>query len=136
MYIADPIGDLLARLKNALERGKKTVDVPHTKELEAILEIVKNHGFVDSYEVQSAEEAAKVQGNILVTLKYIEKGKPAIVGAKRMSKPGVRMYRGYKDIKEVRNGVGVGIYSTSKGYMDDKQARTARIGGEYICEIW
>ncbi len=137
MYIADPIGDLLARIKNAQERSRKTVEVPSTKELISILDIIKKHNFIQDFEVTSAADAEQPQDQIVVSLRYdAENGRPAITGTKRVSKPGVRIYRGYKDIKSVRNGTGIGIYSTSKGYMDDSQAKTAQIGGEYICEIW
>lgn len=133
MYIADPIADLLARIKNAQEREKETVTVPSTNILIEILRIIKDRGFINDYEVIESQP----QNQIKVELSYRgPNGHPSMTDFRRVSKPGVRVYRSYRDVKPVRNGMGVGIYSTSKGIKTDDQVVKEQIGGEYICEVW
>lgn len=136
MSVSDPIADLLARIKNAGERNKETIEVPTSKALVEIVKIIKRHGFVEDFEVVSDDNNSLAQDTLKITLSYEDKDKPRITGAKRVSRPSVRKYRGYKEIKPVMNGLGIGIYTTSNGYKDNQQMVDEKIGGEYICEIW
>ena len=132
MYIGDPIADLFARIKNAQEREHAEIVVPASKMLTAIVEILVNRGIVESYNV--IEQAP--QNQLQIVLKYEEDETPGMSGFKRVSKPGVRIYKNYREINKVRNGMGVGIYSTSKGILDNAQAVASKVGGEYLAEVW
>lgn len=131
MYIADPIADFLTRIRNAQQREKETLTVPATKMLVSIAEILKSEGFINSYEVLDTDP----QKTLEVELKYVN-GTPAIRDLKRVSKPGIRRYLGYKDIPEVMKGLGVAILSTPQGVMTGTSARKAKVGGEFICTIY
>lgn len=125
--VNDTIADLLSRIRNANNAAKKEVLVSKSKMSQAILEILKKEGYIEDFKAQ--------ENQILVSLKYINK-KPAIRILERVSKPGVRIYMSYQDIPKVINGLGINIFSTSKGIMTGKQARMEKIGGEYLCNIW
>ncbi|BCX14268.1 MAG: 30S ribosomal protein S8 [Candidatus Dojkabacteria bacterium] len=127
----DTISDFLTRIRNSLMRRNKEVRVPSTNMLVGIAEILKREGFILDYEVVEQEP----QNELVLRLKYVN-GEPAIRALKRISKPGVRKYRGYRKIRAVKNGMGVGIYSTPKGLITDKEAKQLKVGGEYICEIY
>lgn len=127
----DPIADLLARITNAQLRGHKDVTVPASKMLLAVVKILASEGFIAAYNVIEA----KPQNQIVVELKYVD-GEPAIRNVKRVSKPGIRRYVGYRDIAGVKNGLGLSIISTPKGIMTGTQARDAKVGGEIMCEIY
>lgn len=129
--INDPISDLLTRIRNAQLRKHKEITLPSSKMLTSIAEILKEEGFITGYEV----EDTKPQNTLHINLKYVN-GTPAIRTLQRVSRPGVRKYRGYRDIQKVMNGLGIGIYSTPKGVITDKQAREMQTGGEYLCYIY
>lgn len=129
--VNDPIGDFLTQIKNALQRKKENVTVKSSKMMVAIATILKNEGFIADFEVIEND----VQNELTVSLKYVN-GDSAITELKRISKPGIRKYRGYKEIKPVRNGLGISIYSTPQGVITGAEAVKAKIGGEYICEIF
>lgn len=130
--VTDPIGDMLIRIKNALQARHKIVVVPASKMKLEIARILKQEGYIEDYKYM--EE--KPQGKIEIILKYDEQKRPVIAGVKRISKPGRRIYRGYKDLLKVLDGLGIAIVSTSKGIMTDHEARRLRVGGEVLCEIW
>ncbi|MEZ0344431.1 MAG: 30S ribosomal protein S8 [Caldimicrobium sp.] len=130
--MTDPIADMLTRIKNALMARKKTVIVPASKIKLEIARILKEEGYIEDY--QYIDE--KPQGKIEIVLKYDENKRPVIVGLKRVSKPGRRIYMGYRDLPKVLDGLGIAIVSTSQGIMTDYEARKRKIGGEVICEIW
>ncbi len=125
--VNDTIADLLSRIRNANNAAKKEVLVSKSKMSQSILEILKKEGYIEEFKAE--------ENQILVSLKYINK-KPAIRILERVSKPGVRIYMSYQDIPKVINGLGINIFSTSKGIMTGKQARMEKIGGEYLCNIW
>lgn len=127
----DLISDLLTRIRNAKQRQKKEVEIPASKMNKAILDILEKEGFINGFDLVEQEP----QNIFKVSLKYI-KGISAISDMKRVSKPGLRKYTGYKDIKKVKNGMGIGIVSTSKGLMTYKQAKSEKIGGEILAEIY
>jgi len=132
MTMTDPIADMLTRIRNALRVRHESVDVPASKLKLKIVEILKLEGYINNFQITS-EGANKT---IRIFLKYDEKGRPVIEGLKRISKPGRRVYAGYRDIPKVLNGYGINIISTSKGIMTDREARRKRVGGEIICSIW
>jgi small subunit ribosomal protein S8 len=127
----DKIADFLTRIRNSLLRRHREVKVPATNMLVSIADILKREGFILNYKVIEEDP----QNTLVLTLKYVN-GEPAIRDLKRISKPGVRKYRGYRRIKYVMNGMGIGIYSTPKGVITDKEAKKLKVGGEYICEVY
>jgi small subunit ribosomal protein S8 len=128
----DPISDYLTRIRNAQKANKKTVEIPKSKLKLKITEILLNNGFISSFETA---ETKNKQGKIIIKLKYSE-GNGAILGLRRISKPGIRKYLSANKIPKVLNGLGINIVSTSKGLMTDKEARKQGIGGEVVCSIW
>lgn len=132
MVMTDPIADFLTRIRNASRVGHKTVSAPSSNMKEAIAEILKNEGYINSYEVK---EDGK-QGVITITLKYGRNDEKVITGLKRISKPGLRVYVGADELPKVLNGLGIAIISTSTGVVTDKQARQQGIGGEVLAYVW
>jgi len=130
--MTDPISDMLMRIKNALMARQTTVVVPGSKLKLEIARILKDEGFIEDYRVVEEKPQIKIE----IVLKYDEKKRPVIAGIKRVSKPGRRIYRGYKELPRVLDGMGMAIISTSQGIMTDHEARKRRLGGEVICEIW
>lgn len=131
--VNDPIADLLTRIRNGMERTKRTVNVPSSKMLEAITSILKDEGYINDFKVEKNEAG---RNEIVIELKYNRDGKPVIKKIQRVSKPGLRIYHGYRDIPRVLNGLGISIFSTPKGIMTGKSAKTQQVGGEYLCKIW
>jgi small subunit ribosomal protein S8 len=127
MAFTDPVGDMLARLKNAHLALHADVAVPHSKLKESMARILKEEGFISDYAVDDK--------GINVSLKYV-KGQALIRGAKRISKPGRRVYVGAGEIPRVLNGLGICILSTSRGLLAGETARAENIGGELLCEVW
>lgn len=132
MSMTDPIANMLNMIRNANARKLLTVDVPASKLEQAILEIFKNSGYIDNF--RFIED--KKQGVLRVYLKYMDKYTPAIVGLKRVSKSGLRIYAKKGKVPQVLNGLGTAVISTSKGLLTDKQAREQNLGGEVLCFIW
>lgn len=127
----DLIADLLTRLRNATERGLSEVVMPSSKMVVSVLEILKAEKFIDNFEV----EEKKPQNSVKITLKNIA-GIKGVNYLEKVSKPGLRIYLGYREIPKVQNGLGIAIVSTSKGLMTGEQARKERVGGELIAKIW
>ncbi|MCQ8895342.1 30S ribosomal protein S8 [Limnobacter humi] len=130
MSMSDPIADMLTRIRNAQGVDKATVEMPSSKLKVAIAKVLKDEGYIESFSVVG--EAAKPV--LSIELKYYA-GRPVIEKIERVSKPGLRIYKGKDDIPEVMNGLGVAIVSTSKGVMTDRKARASGIGGEVICLV-
>lgn len=130
MNTTDPIADMLTRIRNANAQKHATVDVPYSKEKEAIANILVGEGFVEAIDV--IEDAHKT---IRITLKYANNVK-VLQGLKRISKPGLRIYASVEDLPRVLNGLGIAIISTNKGIMTDKEARKENVGGEVLAYIW
>ncbi len=131
MSLSDPISNLLNIIRNGVLVKKDTVDVPASKLTGKILEIFKAEGYVEDFRLMKDS----VQGTYKIYLKY-ENNKPSIIGLKRISKPGLRVYTKRDEIPRVLNGLGTAVLSTSKGVMNDREARKLRTGGEVICFIW
>jgi small subunit ribosomal protein S8 len=127
----DPVSDMLARIRNALMARHENVDMPHSTLKARIAEILKKEGYISGYSVQSEWPAT-----LKVQLKYGEGREPAIVGMRRSSRPGRRVYVRHQHIPRVLNGMGISIISTSQGVVSDRDARKQSVGGELLCEVW
>jgi small subunit ribosomal protein S8 len=131
--MTDPIADYLTRLRNALMARHKIVEIPASNVKKDITRILFEKGYVLNYKF----EDDPVQGRIKIALKYHpETRQPAIKSIKRVSRPGLRQYRGKDDLPRVLNGLGIAILSTSQGVMSDKEARQKSIGGEVLCYVY
>jgi small subunit ribosomal protein S8 len=131
MSKTDPIADYLTRIRNAAKAKHRRVDIPASNLKKAISQILLEKNFISGYTVLED----KKQNILRVNLKYHE-GKPVISGLRRISKPGIRTYRGTKELPRVLGGLGITIVSTSKGVMTDTQARKNNVGGEILAYIW
>ena len=131
MSLNDPISNLLTNIRNAVSAGKETVDVPASRLSGRVLDIFKNDGYIED----SRAMKANAQGSFKIYLKYDNK-KPLITGIKRISKPGLRIYVQRDEIPRVLSGMGTAVISTSKGVINDREARKLKIGGEILCHIW
>lgn len=132
MSHTDPVADLLTRIRNAHHAKHDRVDVPASQLKSEICRLLKDEGFVRNVRQVDDAPVAKLR----VFLRYDELGQPAISHLERVSKPGRRVYKKAEELKPVRNGLGVGVISTSKGLLSDRQAREQGIGGEVLCEVW
>ena len=132
MSLADPIGDMITRIRNAQMRALYKVEVPSSKFRAKILEVLKQEGYISNYKELSDENN---KNSLLVDLKYFN-GTPVIKEIKRVSKPGRRIYAKATSIPKIQNGLGLAIVSTSKGIMSDTDARVKNIGGEIICKVF
>lgn len=131
MSMSDPIADMFTRIRNGQHARKKQVSMPASKMKSAIAQVLKNEGYIDSFEVS---EADPVKPTLNVKLRYYQ-GRGVIDRIDRVSRPGLRIYREKNDLPRVLNGLGVTIVSTSKGIMSDRAARQAGCGGEVICMV-
>ena len=128
--MTDPIADMLTRIRNGLAAGKVDVSMPSSKQKVAMCQVLKDEGYIADFSVNA--EGAKPE--LTATLKYFE-GKPVIDSIKRVSRPGLRIYKSNDELPNVMAGLGVAIISTSKGLMSDRAARKAGHGGEVLCYI-
>ncbi|MDO4709389.1 MAG: 30S ribosomal protein S8 [Pseudomonadota bacterium] len=131
MSMTDPIADMLVRIKNAAAVGKPTVKMPSSKTKVAIANVLKAEGYIADLRV---EDLGGGKAELQVELKYFQ-GKPVIETLKRVSRSGLRQYRGKNDLPKVLGGLGIAIVSTSKGIMTDAAARQAGVGGEVLCFV-
>jgi small subunit ribosomal protein S8 len=132
MSTSDPIADMLTRIRNGGKAKFNSVEIPGAKIKVELAKLMKNEGFIRNYKFVKDSK----QGILKVYLKYGADQSHAIYGLKRISKPSRRVYQKAKDLKQVLNGMGIAVVSTSRGIMTDKQARRDRIGGEVLCQIW
>jgi small subunit ribosomal protein S8 len=130
MSMTDPIADMLTRIRNALAAGKTDVSMPLSKQKQAIAQVLKDEGYISDF--SATEKDGKP--SLSVTLKYYE-GKPVIEKIKRVSRPGLRIYKGKDQLPKIMGGLGVAIVSTSAGLMTDRAARKAGYGGEVLCYV-
>lgn len=132
--MTDPIADYLTRLRNAIRAGHRVVEIPASKMKKEITKILFDQGYILNYKF---EEGETPQGTIKIALKYDSVDREnAIKNLKRVSRPGLRQYTGYKDMPRVLNGLGIAILSTSKGVMTNKEAKELKIGGEVLCYVY
>lgn len=137
MGMTDPIADMLTRIRNANQAKHEKVEMSVSKEKLEILNVIKNEGYIASYEVLERElKNHRMEKYIQVVLKYTDKKERVIKGLTRISKPGLRIYAKAAEMPKVFNGLGIAIVSTSKGVMTDREARKEKIGGEVIAYVW
>ncbi len=150
--MTDPIADMLTRIRNANEIERPAVEMPATKLKLAIAKVLHEEGFILAYRVGKYVETETEQGKhkefqqvekvgephlvLQVFLKYGPDGEKVIRHIQRYSKPGRRVYQGYKEVKRVLDGLGIAILSTSKGVLSDRQAKREKVGGEILCTVW
>lgn len=129
----DPIADLLTRIRNSIQSKQPQCEVPATRIKESIVKILKEQGYIQNY----VRLEDKPQDKLVIIHKYRGKNfEPVISSIRRVSRPGCRVYRGYKDIRPLLGGLGMAILSTPLGILSDVQARESRVGGEVLCEVW
>ena len=130
--MTDPIADMLTRIRNALTVKKETVEIPSSNMKKAIADILLNEGYVK--DVRFEEDG--YNGKLVLTLKYTDKKQSVISGLERVSKPGLRTYKGAANMPKVLGGYGIAIISTNQGIMTDKQAKARNVGGEVLCYVY
>ncbi len=130
MSLSDPIGDMIARIKNSQSRNYKKIDMPSSKFKTKIAEVLKNEGYIIDFKVIS-DSKPKLE----IILKY-NSGNPVISSIERISKPGRRIFSSAESLPKINNGLGIAIVSTPKGVMTDIDARKQKIGGEIICKVF
>lgn len=133
--MTDPVADMLTRIRNAALAHHDRVAMPSSKIKQAVAYLLKDEGFVEEVTVTPQADPKK-SPTLTIVLKYGKNRTPAIDGIRRLSRPGRRVYVRHDQIPPVRNGLGVGILSTSQGLMTDKDARRRGVGGELLCEVW
>ena len=132
MSMSDPIGDMLARIKNAQLRNHKSINLPSSNFKVKIVEILKKEGFIIDYKIESQESNKSA---LMINLKY-NSGSPVINTIERISKPGRRIFSSAESLPKINNGLGIAIVSTSKGVMTAIDARKQKLGGEIICKVF
>ena len=130
MSMSDPISDMLTRIRNAQMANKASVAMPSSKVKVAIVKVLHDEGYIDGYTLHERDGKPVLE----IGLKYYA-GRPVIERIDRVSKPGLRVYKGANDIPRVMNGLGVAIVSTPKGVMTDRKARASNVGGEVLCVV-
>jgi small subunit ribosomal protein S8 len=134
MTMTDPIADMLTRLRNANQAFHDEVSMPYSKLKAGVAEILKQEGYITSFEVQDPEDTV---GKVLtITLKYGRNRERSIAGVRRISKPGLRVYAKHTGLPKVLGGLGVAIISTSQGLLTDRQAGQKGVGGEVLAYVW
>ena len=131
MSLSDPIGDMLARIKNSQLRNYKKIEMPSSKFKAKIAEVLKNEGYIIDYKIISETKLPQLE----IMLKY-NSGSPVISSIERVSKPGRRIFSSAESLPKINNGLGIAIVSTPKGVMTDIDARKQRVGGEIICKVF
>lgn len=131
MSMSDPIADMLTRIRNAQMVEHSSVSMPSSKVKVAIAQVLKDEGYIEDYRVL---EQGKAKSMLEIALKYYA-GRPVIEKIERISRPGLRIYRGKEEIPQVMNGLGIAVVSTSRGVMTDRKARAAGVGGEVLCIV-
>ena len=131
MSLTDPIGDMIARIKNASLRNYKKVEIPSSKFKSKIADVLKNEGYIIDYKIENIDGKESLN----IDLKY-NSGNPVINSIQRISKPGRRIFSSAESLPKVSNGLGIAIISTPKGVMTDQEARKNQVGGEIICKVF
>jgi len=134
MSMSDPISDMLTRIRNAQLVGHAEVSMPASRLKASIAQVLKDEGYIEDFAIREKGGDKSVMKELAIGLKYYA-GRPVIERIERVSKPGLRVYRGRDDIPRVMNGLGVAILSTSRGVMTDRKARADGVGGEVLCIV-
>lgn len=132
--MTDPVADMLTRIRNANTAMHDEVVMPSSKLKVALADMLESEGYIGGFDV--AENSDKPGHSLTIRMKYSPKRERVISGLKRVSKPGLRVYSGSKEVPRVVGGLGVAVVSTSKGLMSDREARRRRLGGEVLCYVW
>ena len=130
MSMSDPIADMLTRIRNAQLAEKLSVEMPSSRVKASIAQVLKDEGYIEDFKVREDDGKATLE----VALKYYA-GEPVIEKIERVSRPGLRIYKGRDDIPKIMNGLGIAIVSTSRGVMTDRKARATGVGGEVLCIV-
>ena len=128
----DPIANFLTSIRNASAKGHEKTDVPYSKMKVNLAKVLKDEGYIAGYRMMEENRVPFLR----VQLKYTDEKLPVISGIKRVSRPGLRVYKQWNTVKDVDGGMGVAILSTSKGLMSNKKARAVKCGGEILCHVW
>ena len=131
MSLSDPIGDMIARVKNAQDRNHKKVELPSSNFKVKIADILKNEGFIKDFKINKDDK----KSSLSLELKY-HSGNPVISAFERVSKPGRRIFSSAQGLPKINNGLGIAIVSTPKGVMSDSKARATNVGGEILCTVF
>ncbi len=131
MSLSDPIGDMLARIKNSQMRNHKKVEIPSSNFKAKIADVLKNEGYINNFNVENNDN----KNTLIIDLKY-NSGSPVITVIERVSRPGRRIFSSAESLPKINNGLGIAIVSTPKGVMTDIEARKQKIGGEVICKVF
>ena len=131
MSLTDPIGDMLARIKNSQMRNHKKVEMPSSNFKAKIADVLKNEGYINGFNIDKIENKSV----LIIDLKY-NSGNPVISVIERISKPGRRVYSSFNELPRTNGGLGTVVVSTSRGLLSDSEARKRKLGGELICEVW
>lgn len=132
MSMTDPVADLLTRIRNAAKERQEKVEVPASRLKANVVRVLKEEGFIKNFRLNREDGMPMIR----VYLKYTDGGASVIQGIKRISKPGLRRYAGYTEFPQPLSGAGVAIVSTSKGVMTGQRAKSQKVGGEILCEVW
>lgn len=132
MSMTDPVADLLTRIRNGYSARSEKVDVPASRLKANIVKVLRDEGYLHSFRLVREEGRAWIK----IQLKYDDHGEGVIRGIRRVSRPGLRRYVGSDEVARIRSGAGTAIVSTSKGIMTGQRAKSERVGGEYLCEVW
>ena len=134
MTMTDPIADMLTRIRNGNTAYHDAVRMPSSKVKESLAQILQREGYIEGYEI--ADEPGKPGKVLTIHMKYSQERARSISGIRRVSKPGLRVYRGADKLPRVLGGLGVAVLSTSQGLMTDREARQRKVGGEVLCYVW
>lgn len=130
--MTDPIADMLTRIRNALRIERPFVDIPHSREKQALADVLQREGFIWDYELHGDPPMRTLR----VNLKYGPNGERVIQHVERVSRPGCRVYQKVAQLEPIMQGIGIQVVSTSKGLLSDREARTQKLGGEVLCKLW
>ncbi|HOK10179.1 MAG TPA: 30S ribosomal protein S8 [Candidatus Hydrogenedens sp.] len=132
MSMNDPISDMFTRIRNAIQAGHMSVTIPASRVKIEICRVLKKEGFIGDYQLESEDNKPQLR----IQLKYTKDRRSVIQGIRRVSRPSIRSYAGYRSLKPVRSGFGIQIVSTPLGVMTGRDAKKQKVGGEIICEVW
>lgn len=130
--MTDPISDMLTQIRNAIRIERQSIEIRASKVKAGVCQVLKDEGYIWDWQFVQATPSQLIK----IDLKYGPQGERVVQRIDRVSKPGCRVYQGWKDLKPVLDGMGICVISTSKGVMSDRQARARKLGGEVICRIW
>ncbi len=135
MPSSDPVGDMIAMIKNAYHRRRPKLSLPSSRLKEGVAKVLRSEGYIEDVQVVQDEKRPE-RKSLHLYLKYDTEGAPVVTEIRRVSKPGCRVFRGVDRLGKVLDGLGISVLSTSRGILSDRQARKQRVGGELLCKVW